>query len=190
MFPAVACAAPAKIAINSFGVHRLGATPASNALERVADCAKLQEWLGHANIATTRIYDHRRHRMAKLKLTVNDDKAHPCRIPQERFDFLGYTFGCCHCHKTDRAYLGKRPSKKGIRRMVDSISRETDRRMLLLSADQIVERLNRKLVGWAAGRLADVQRRLLSAAAYLPRPQATLARNRRISRRKSIWAFG
>ncbi|CAN7794072.1 site-specific integrase [Paraburkholderia hospita] len=68
MFPAVACAAPAKIAINSFGVHRLGATPASNALERVADCAKLQEWLGHANIATTRIYDHRRHRMAKLKL--------------------------------------------------------------------------------------------------------------------------
>ena len=27
-----------------------------------ADIAKVQEWLGHANIATTRIYDHRRTR--------------------------------------------------------------------------------------------------------------------------------
>jgi hypothetical protein len=27
-----------------------------------ADIAKVQEWLGHANIATTRIYDHRKTR--------------------------------------------------------------------------------------------------------------------------------
>jgi integrase len=27
-----------------------------------ADIAKVQKWLGHANIATTRIYDHRRTR--------------------------------------------------------------------------------------------------------------------------------
>jgi integrase/recombinase XerD len=27
-----------------------------------SDIAKVQEWLGHANIATTRIYDHRRTR--------------------------------------------------------------------------------------------------------------------------------
>jgi LDH2 family malate/lactate/ureidoglycolate dehydrogenase len=30
------------------------------ALDNQADIAKVQEWLGHANIATTRIYDHRK----------------------------------------------------------------------------------------------------------------------------------
>jgi site-specific recombinase XerD len=44
------------------GVHALRATAATNALDHQADIAKVQEWLGHANIATTRIYDHRRTR--------------------------------------------------------------------------------------------------------------------------------
>ncbi|MGF6641728.1 tyrosine-type recombinase/integrase [Paraburkholderia sp. MM6662-R1] len=58
----LAYAAQAKIAVDGFGVHSLRATAATNALEHEADIAKVQEWLGHANIATTRIYDHRRHR--------------------------------------------------------------------------------------------------------------------------------
>lgn len=37
-------------------------TVASNALDHDADIAKVQEWLGHASIATTRIYDRRRSR--------------------------------------------------------------------------------------------------------------------------------
>jgi site-specific recombinase XerD len=44
------------------GAHSLRATAATNALDHQADIAKVQEWLGHANIATTRIYDHRRTR--------------------------------------------------------------------------------------------------------------------------------
>ena len=44
------------------GAHSLRATAATNALDHEADIAKVQEWLGHANIATTRIYDHRRTR--------------------------------------------------------------------------------------------------------------------------------
>jgi len=39
--------------------HALRATAATNALDHQADIAKVQEWLGHANIATTRIYDRR-----------------------------------------------------------------------------------------------------------------------------------
>jgi site-specific recombinase XerC len=34
----------------------------SNALAHNADIAKVQEWLGHANIATTRLYDRRQSR--------------------------------------------------------------------------------------------------------------------------------
>ena len=39
----------------------------------------------------------------KLKLTVNEEKTHVCRVPDESFDFLGYTFGRCHTAKTGRA---------------------------------------------------------------------------------------
>jgi site-specific recombinase XerD len=42
------------------GAHALRATAATNALDHDADIAKVQEWLGHANIATTRIYDRRK----------------------------------------------------------------------------------------------------------------------------------
>ena len=45
-----------------FCVHSLRATAATNALEHAADIAKVQEWLGHANIATTRLYDNRKSR--------------------------------------------------------------------------------------------------------------------------------
>jgi integrase/recombinase XerD len=44
------------------GAHSLRATAATNALDHRADIAKVQEWLGHANISTTRIYDHRKTR--------------------------------------------------------------------------------------------------------------------------------
>src|SRR6266404_1585925 len=31
--------------------------------------------------------------MTKLKLTVNETKTRVCKLPEEKFDFLGYTFG-------------------------------------------------------------------------------------------------
>jgi integrase/recombinase XerD len=44
------------------GAHALCASAATNALDHQADIVKVQEWLGHANIATTCIYVHRRTR--------------------------------------------------------------------------------------------------------------------------------
>ena len=49
----------AGIAVAGLGVHGLRATAATNALEHEADIAKVQMWLGHANISTTRLYDRR-----------------------------------------------------------------------------------------------------------------------------------
>jgi len=38
-------------------VHSMRATAATNALSNEADIAKVQEWLGHANVSTTRLYE-------------------------------------------------------------------------------------------------------------------------------------
>ena len=43
----------------SMGLHALRATAATSALEHQAGIAKVQEWLGHARISTTRVYDRR-----------------------------------------------------------------------------------------------------------------------------------
>jgi integrase/recombinase XerD len=48
--------------VHSFCVHSLRATAAANALAHNAGIAKVQEWLGHANVSRTRIYDKRRSR--------------------------------------------------------------------------------------------------------------------------------
>jgi RNA-directed DNA polymerase len=40
--------------------------------------------------------------MQRLKLTINEEKTRVCQLPQERFDFLGYTFGRCYSGETGR----------------------------------------------------------------------------------------
>ena len=47
------------IAGENMGPHALRATAATSALEHNADIAKVQDWLGHASISTTRVYDRR-----------------------------------------------------------------------------------------------------------------------------------
>ena len=41
-------------------VHAMRSTASTNALEHEADIAKVQAWLGHANISTTRLHDRRK----------------------------------------------------------------------------------------------------------------------------------
>ena len=87
--------------------------------------------------------------MSKLKLTVNEKKTRLCRLPEETFDFLGYTIGRCYSKQTGRAYLGTKPAAKKVRRICDAISERTGRHTTLLSAEKLVAHLNRMLVGWA-----------------------------------------
>jgi integrase/recombinase XerD len=46
--------------VNGLCVHSLRAAAATNALSHDSDIAKVQEWLGHANLSTTRLYDRRK----------------------------------------------------------------------------------------------------------------------------------
>ncbi len=87
--------------------------------------------------------------MSRIKLTVNETKTKLRRVPAETFDFLGDTFGRCYKPVTGRAYIGTTPSRKKVLKLCESISDMTGRNVTLLDAAVIVERLNRKLRGWA-----------------------------------------
>jgi RNA-directed DNA polymerase len=87
--------------------------------------------------------------MSRLKLTVNEAKTRVCRIPGEKFDFLGYTFGRCYSPETGRCYIGTVPSKKRIQRVCAAISAETGRNKTLLDDAAVVVTLNRIMIGWA-----------------------------------------
>jgi group II intron reverse transcriptase/maturase len=87
--------------------------------------------------------------MTVLKLTVNEKKTKTCQLPEESFDFLGYTIGRCYSTRTGRAYLGTRPAKKRIQRLCADVSEQTRRSTLGKAAEDMVGGLNRKLRGWA-----------------------------------------
>ena len=87
--------------------------------------------------------------MTVLKLTVNGKKTKTCQLPEESFDFLGYTIGRCYSTRTGRAYLGTRASQKRIQRVCDEVSEQTQRSTLGERTEDLVAGLNRKLRGWA-----------------------------------------
>jgi group II intron reverse transcriptase/maturase len=129
------------LAWKKFGLERtLGAKLVTYADDLVILCGK-----GKAEQALQKL----RELMGKLKLKVNEEKTRICKVPQETFDFLGYTFGRLYSPTTGKAYIGMRPSKKSIKRMVEKVHAMTERQMSWQETTELVGKLNRSLRGWA-----------------------------------------
>jgi group II intron reverse transcriptase/maturase len=86
--------------------------------------------------------------MSRLKLAVNERKTHVCRLPEDRFNFLGYTFGRLFSPRTGRGYLSPKPTTKKVQSVCRSVSEMTSRRWTLMAIGDRVARLNQLLVGW------------------------------------------
>jgi RNA-directed DNA polymerase len=86
--------------------------------------------------------------MSRIKLTVNEQKTKLCRVPEQTFDFLGYTFGRNYSRKTGRPYLGMRPSQKKVQKFCEALSESAARDTTHREPSEIVSVLNRQLRGW------------------------------------------
>jgi RNA-directed DNA polymerase len=88
-----------------------------------------------------------RNLITRLGLSVNEQKTRLARLPQESFDFLGYTVGQFH-GRGGRPYIGTRPSKKSVCKLLGRLHEETSSRWNWQNPAERVEVLNPILRGW------------------------------------------
>jgi RNA-directed DNA polymerase len=85
--------------------------------------------------------------LKRLGLTLNEKKTSIRNARQERFDFLGYTFGPHISPRTGREYMGYSPSKKSVDRIKQKVGELLDRRNVA-PWEEVCRKLNQKIGGW------------------------------------------
>ena len=85
--------------------------------------------------------------MTRLGLEVNKAKTRIARLPEQSFDFLGYTVGGFH-GKDGRIYIGTRPSQKAVRSLLKRIHERTTPQWYADTPLSTVERISTLLRGW------------------------------------------
>jgi len=85
--------------------------------------------------------------MTRLGLEVNKAKTRIARLPEQSFDFLGYTVGGFH-GKDGRIYIGTRPSQKAVRSLLKRIHERTTPQWYADTPLSTVERITTLLRGW------------------------------------------
>jgi RNA-directed DNA polymerase len=85
--------------------------------------------------------------LARLGLTLNEQKTSIRDARKEQFDFLGYTFGPHFSRRTGREYIGYKPSKKSVSRVRQTVSDHL-RPCNVAPWKEVRDRLNQKLRGW------------------------------------------
>lgn len=85
--------------------------------------------------------------MNRLGLEVNATKTRIARLPDESFDFLGYTVGRFY-GKDGRPYMGSRPSKKSVKSLLRRVHERTSSRWYFDEPAMTVARISSLLRGW------------------------------------------
>ncbi len=85
--------------------------------------------------------------MTRLGLEVNKAKTRIARLPEQSFDFLGYTVGGFH-GKDGRIYIGTRPSQKAVRSLLKRIHERTTPQWYADTPLSTVARISSLLRGW------------------------------------------
>jgi RNA-directed DNA polymerase len=82
-----------------------------------------------------------------LGLTLNEKKTSIRNARQERFDFLGYSYGPHYSRRTGRRYTGYSPSKKSLNRIREKVG-EHLKPNNVAPWEEVCDKLNLKLKGW------------------------------------------
>jgi len=85
--------------------------------------------------------------MERLGLRVNEQKTHIVSVPEERFDFLGYTIGRFY-GKDGKPYMGTRPSRQAVSRLLRRIHDETSTQWVTKTVESRITELNPVIRGW------------------------------------------
>ena len=85
--------------------------------------------------------------MARMGLEVNTAKTRIARLPEESFNFLGYTVGGFY-GKAGRRYIGTCPSRKAVRALLKRIHQRTSSQWYVDEPQTTVDRISSLLRGW------------------------------------------
>jgi group II intron reverse transcriptase/maturase len=85
--------------------------------------------------------------MERLGLGVNTTKTRIARLPEESFNFLGYTVGGFY-GKDGRRYIGTCPSRKAVRALLKRIHERTSSPWYADHPGKTVDRISTLLRGW------------------------------------------
>ena len=91
--------------------------------------------------------DAARQLVARLGLTLNEEKTRLCHAGRDSFSFLGYTFERLYSFG-GRPYLGKRPSDKSVAKFREAVRQLTAADQTSKEARTVAEAVNRVIRGY------------------------------------------
>ena len=90
-----------------------------------------------------------RHMLEGLGLRLNEEKTREVNAWQDRFDFLGFSFGLSPGRRSGQVYPHVEPSRRSIQRVTARVAQLTARRRTPMPLPDVVATLNQYVRGWA-----------------------------------------